>query len=684
MNVKPNTILFVSSFLPVIVFKIMVGLGKPFVAVTVGLILAVIQFGLSKRILKHTTYLERAFLGFLGFGLLWMFFTPTPSALLLVKYSTALLYFVLFLTTVVPQVLGYDPFTYAIAKQWYPESVWNTPQFREINLHITTAWSCIFFVSFILCWAGTGKILFSIVLPLILILGIGLPFSRMYPNYYLKREFSSRPVDLSGFPATARELVIGMPKGFDPSAAGDLGAEIQFDLLGEGGGKTVLSISQGRCAVREGETRSPTLRIQSPADVWLKIARGEINRPKALMDGLFKVEGDMNLLMRLGELFHPPASSAPPSKPGLSAVERVKTGEKGMVKILAVQGSPRPKVSNTEVLLQQFLKGAESQGAATETIYLKEKEIHSCVGCFTCWTKTPGVCVFKDDMPELLGKVRECDILVYATPLYNFNVTSLLKAFQERLLPLLDPHLVKNGDTYRHPQRHEMSRRMVLISNCGFPEVSHFDGLRHVFRHLERSGEMPLVGEILAPAGELLRNQGLKDKLQPVLEAAYQAGVEVVREGRVSKETEAKIQRPVISPEDTAGMANLWWDSQLEGISQGQGGAEKRVEDIRILLKGMSLLFNPQSAPNLKAVIQFEVTGKQPGTWFLSIENGKCFFNEGKAESPSLTIKTPSEIWLAIAGKEMDGQKAFMEGKYTAQGDMALMMRMRSLFSSQT
>ncbi|MGA2465252.1 MAG: SCP2 sterol-binding domain-containing protein, partial [Thermodesulfobacteriota bacterium] len=56
--------------------------------------------------------------------------------------------------------------------------------------------------------------------------------------------------------------------------------------------------------------------------------------------------------------------------------------------------------------------------------------------------------------------------------------------------------------------------------------------------------------------------------------------------------------------------------------------------------------------------------------------------NEGKVDSPTLTIKTPSEIWLAIANGELDGQKGFMEGKYTAVGDMSLLMRMKSLFGS--
>ena len=674
---KLNKVLFITSFIPVIIFKVVARVGEATltqakVAMVIGLILAGIQFILSKRLIKYTTYLEKAFLGFLGFGTAWIYLTPVHISSLFVDHSIALLYFVLFLTTLIPQLFGYDPFTYAIAKQMAPERVWNTPQFRTINLHLTYFWSVIFFVNFLSSWLGHGNPLSSILIPLIIILGIGLPVVRIYPNYYLKRQFTSQPIDPSLFPDTAKELILRMPMGFCPEAAGDLKAEIQFDLSGEGGGKVALSISGGKCTVREGEALSPALTIISPADLWLKITRREIDPARALMDGFYEVKGDMNLLMKMGDLFRPPAK--------VKEEDLTQKGEKKM-KILAIQGSPRPKVSNTEILLQQFLQGVQSQGAETETIYLKDKDIHSCVGCYTCWAKTPGVCIFKDDMAELLEKVRGCDILVYATPLYNYNMTSFLKAFQERLLPLVDPHLIKTGETYRHPPRYEVNRKMVLLSNCGFPEISHFDGLRHVFRHIERSGQIPLIGEILMPAGELLKNEALREKLQGVLQAAYRAGAEVVRDGRVSKETEAQIQKPIIAADELAEMANLWWDSHLQGIAQGKP-QEGGIEDMRLLLRGMAAMFNSQAAGNLKATIQFEVTGKQSGNWFLSIENGKCAFHEGKVNDPNLTIQTPSEVWLAIANKELDGQQAFMEGKYTATGDISLLMRMKSFFGS--
>jgi len=101
---------------------------------------------------------------------------------------------------------------------------------------------------------------------------------------------------------------------------------------------------------------------------------------------------------------------------------------------------------------------------------------------------------------------------------------------------------------------------------------------------------------------------------------------------------------------------------------------------MKLLLREMAAAFNSQAARDLKVTIQFEVTGRQPGDWFLSIDTGKCTYQEGKTNSPNLTIKTTSEVWLAIANKEMDGQQAFMEGRYIATGDMSLLMRMKILF----
>src|SRR4030067_1799185 len=113
MKLKPTTLLFITSFVPVIVFKVVARMGdatlaQAKVATVGGLFLAGIQYILSKRILKHNTYLERAFLGFLAVGAAWVYLTPSQFSSLFVDHSTALLYLTLFITTLLPQLFGYD------------------------------------------------------------------------------------------------------------------------------------------------------------------------------------------------------------------------------------------------------------------------------------------------------------------------------------------------------------------------------------------------------------------------------------------------------------------------------------------------------------------------------------------------------------------------------------------------
>jgi len=308
MSKKLDKVLFVTSFVPVAAFKTIARLGdatwgQAKIAVLVGFILAAIQYVSARKVLHYNTYLEKAFLGFLLAGTIWVYTLPPNLAYFFVGHSVALLYFTLFLMTLLPQAFGYEPFTYAIAKQWYPESVWGTPDFRLINYRITYVWSAVFFASFLSSYLGHGKPPYSILIPFALCIGIGVVFSKKYPDYYLRKKYRVRPEAAAAVPGTAKELIEGMPAAFDPAAAADLKTEIQFDISGEGGGKWAISIAGGRCAVRGGGGVGPALTIESSADVWVKIARGEIDRPKALMQGLYKVKGDMNVLARMPQLF---------------------------------------------------------------------------------------------------------------------------------------------------------------------------------------------------------------------------------------------------------------------------------------------------------------------------------------------------------------------------------------------
>ncbi|AKN30533.1 iron-sulfur protein [Clostridium carboxidivorans P7] len=221
------------------------------------------------------------------------------------------------------------------------------------------------------------------------------------------------------------------------------------------------------------------------------------------------------------------------------------------MKILAINGSPRGEKGNTEVILKPFLKGCEEAGAETEIVYLKDKNIKHCSGCFTCWTKTPGKCIHKDDMEELLQKILEADIIVYATPLYYFTVTGIMKDFMDRMLPLNNREIVKKGENYTHPKRFgKAPAKTVLISNCGFPGQYNFSGLVETFKVMTKGN---LAGTILCAQGGILQAVNMDDMLKklyaPFLSALVSAGKEIVNYGYIKDETQAVLDKDVIDPE---------------------------------------------------------------------------------------------------------------------------------------
>lgn len=104
--------------------------------------------------------------------------------------------------------------------------------------------------------------------------------------------------------------------------------------------------------------------------------------------------------------------------------------------------------------------------------------------------------------------------------------------------------------------------------------------------------------------------------------------------------------------------------------------------NIRQTIEGMPLLFCQSAAGDLQAVIQFDVGGADPGIYHLKIRSGDCTFWRGPAASPTMTIKTPSEVWLDVASGRLSGQDALFKGLYKVQGDAALLLKMGDMFKA--
>lgn len=352
------------------------------------------------------------------------------------------------------------------------------------------------------------------------------------------------------------------------------------------------------------------------------------------------------------------------------------------MKVLAINSSPRPEgQSKTALLLEHLVKGMRDAGAEVEVVDLRRKKIKLCTGCYSCWTKTPGICVHKDDMTaELFDQWMDSDLAVYATPLYHYTLNAAMKAFIERTIPMAEPFLVREGGITHHPLRGRRPPDAVVLSVCGFPEMEHFEQLSAYCRRL--FGEL-LLAEIYRPGAEILTHAGAKRK--PILEAIETAGRELVESGGISPDTLAAIAQDVVDPGLMAEVANLMWRTCIaEGVTPrefDEKGLIPKAETLEEFMTIMRYVFNPDGALGADVVLQFDFSGSVEGPCQLKITDGTIETAVGTPYDPSLVITTPFELWADIMAGNEDPAQMFMEQKVTAEGDFEILTRFARWFS---
>jgi multimeric flavodoxin WrbA len=240
-------------------------------------------------------------------------------------------------------------------------------------------------------------------------------------------------------------------------------------------------------------------------------------------------------------------------------------------KIVVIQGSPRKEgASKTDILAKAFIEGARKAGAESETIYLREKKIKQCQGCFTCWTKTPGKCIFTDDVADIMQKINESDLVVFASPLYHFGIIALMKKFIERTLPMIQPFLVVREDgktTHPHRKGYKDTQNILIIGVCGFPEVEHFGAFSANFHYIANAGGdqgYNIVAEIYRPLSEVLNNPFYQAENDRVLGLAQTAGYDVVKKGFVDEDVINEIADVRLNKKEIYEMANLAWETCIK------------------------------------------------------------------------------------------------------------------------
>lgn len=176
------------------------------------------------------------------------------------------------------------------------------------------------------------------------------------------------------------------------------------------------------------------------------------------------------------------------------------------MRVLGLLGSPRVG-GNSDILLDQALKGAREMGAKGERIILSRKKISGCLDCTKC--NEAGICVIKDDMPDIHRKILKADAIIHSVPLYFWAMTSQMKAYLDRWCAFFD------GDWKWHKAYAPMmkGKKIGLITVCGDPNVHTADPIVHSFRATCKFSGLKLLPVVQSSAygkGEIDKNEKAK------------------------------------------------------------------------------------------------------------------------------------------------------------------------------
>lgn len=172
---------------------------------------------------------------------------------------------------------------------------------------------------------------------------------------------------------------------------------------------------------------------------------------------------------------------------------------------MILNGNPDPARCGWEDYLDSFSRKLSTEGTEVRRFDLRTMDVRYCTGCFSCWLKTPGLCVHKDAMTELYPEMIAADIIVWASPLILGNVSALTKKTQDRCIPLIHPYFELVRGEAHHRRRYPKNLDMGLIVEPGPDDTAEDVALvrrQHVRFALNGHGRLKLFATTATKAEE--------------------------------------------------------------------------------------------------------------------------------------------------------------------------------------
>jgi putative NADPH-quinone reductase len=230
--------------------------------------------------------------------------------------------------------------------------------------------------------------------------------------------------------------------------------------------------------------------------------------------------------------------------------------------VFAINSSPKKEKGYTAKILNPFLQGMKEEEAHVDLYYTADLEINPCQACYACWLETPGQCVHDDDMRELTKKFIDANIIVLASPLYWWSLTGSMKNFLDRLFSIGTPYVkIRDGHCYHPPLIEPTGEvKLALVSTCGYWEMDNFDSIINHMESLCKFTYFDYAGALLRPHSTFTAIKNVDD----IINAAKEAGRQLVNEGTMSPDLLQIISRELVSLDEHVEFYNKWAKSRLE------------------------------------------------------------------------------------------------------------------------
>lgn len=228
------------------------------------------------------------------------------------------------------------------------------------------------------------------------------------------------------------------------------------------------------------------------------------------------------------------------------------------MKIVAINSSHRGDKGYTHFLIAKLFDGAKNAGAECETIVLAHHTINTCLGCRVCHKSNHYLkCIYdeKDDVKEIFAKMRNADILIFATPIYIFNMSGLMKIFLDRITSTADSGIKaisEKGLFFHHIDKQLISKPFVLLTTQDNFEIETSANVISYFKTFSHFLDAKLVGIITRKSGVLVghgkepEKENQYPKIQQVYTAIRQAGFELVTFGKITNKTQRTTNQNII------------------------------------------------------------------------------------------------------------------------------------------